>query len=120
MALATPFPYAGQPLNSCDMTILHFFEAAPMRASGVLEQTLLLIRLQHAEEIAGLRVVVMVILAEIELRGITVDGQWRLRKLGCSCHSRVGSAHSWLVPPLLPSTRMAPSGGSCGTGTSAH
>src|SRR6266481_244702 len=63
------------------MTILHFLRGCSDRASGVLEQTLLLIRLQHAEEIAGLRVVVMVILAEVVLRGITVDGQWRLRKV---------------------------------------
>src|SRR5258708_3475000 len=64
-----------------DVTILHFLRGISDRTGGVLEQTLLLIRLQHAEEIAGLRVVVMVILAEVELRGITVDGQWRLRKV---------------------------------------
>src|SRR5229473_3780046 len=64
-----------------DMTILHFLRGFSDRTSGVLEQTLLLIRLQHAEEIAGLRVVVMVILAEVELRGITINGQWRLRKV---------------------------------------
>src|ERR1700688_2100820 len=64
-----------------DMTILHFLRGSSDRASGVLDQTLLLIRLQHAEEIAGLRVIVMVILAEVELRGIPVDGQWRLRKV---------------------------------------
>src|SRR6195256_2509166 len=63
------------------MTILHFLRGCSDGTSGVVEQTLLLIRLQHAEEIAGLRVVVMVILAEVELRGITVDGQWRLRKV---------------------------------------
>src|ERR1700704_7025302 len=63
------------------MTILHFLRGCSDGTSGVVEQTLLLIRLQHAEEIAGLRVVVMVILAEVELRGITVDGQWRLRKI---------------------------------------
>src|SRR5258708_7277079 len=64
-----------------DMTILHFLRGFTDRTSGILEQALLLIRLQHAEEIAGLRVVVMVILAEVELRGITMDGQWRLRKV---------------------------------------
>src|SRR5260370_26855299 len=64
-----------------DMTILHFLRGCSDRTSGVLEQTLLLIRLQHAEEIAGLRVVVMVILAVVELLGITIDGQWRLRKI---------------------------------------
>src|SRR5258708_38682637 len=64
-----------------DMTILDFRRCFSDRTSGVLEQALLLIRLQHAEEIAGLRVVVMVILAEVELRGITIDGQWRLRKV---------------------------------------
>src|SRR5258708_27990658 len=64
-----------------DMTILHFLRGFSDRTSGVLEQALLLIRLQHAEAIAGLRVVVIVILAEVELRGIPNDGQWRLRKL---------------------------------------
>src|SRR5882757_5581866 len=64
-----------------DMTILHFLRGCSDRTGGVVEQALLLIRLQHAEEIAGLRVVVMVILAEVELRGITIDGQWRLRKV---------------------------------------
>src|SRR5260370_158398 len=64
-----------------DMTILHFLRGISDRTSGVLEQALLLIRLQHAEEIAGLRVVVIVILAEVELRGIPNDGQWRLRKV---------------------------------------
>src|SRR6267378_866298 len=64
-----------------DMTLLHFLRSCSDRTSGVLEQALLLIRLQHAEEIAGLRVVVMVILAEVELRGITINGQWRLRKV---------------------------------------
>src|ERR1700692_565744 len=64
-----------------DMTILHFLRGSSDRTSGVLEQALLLIRLQHAEEIAGLRVVVMVILAEVELRGIPIDGQWRFRKV---------------------------------------
>src|SRR5258707_1494625 len=64
-----------------DMTILHFLRGCSDRTGGVVEQTLLLIRLQHAEEIAGLRVVVMVILAEVELPGITIDGQWRLRKV---------------------------------------
>src|ERR1700730_8892919 len=64
-----------------DMTILHYLRGSSNGTSGVLEQTLLLLRLQHAEEIAGLRVVVMVILAEVELRGISVDGQWRLRKV---------------------------------------
>src|ERR1700730_9741826 len=64
-----------------DMTILHSLRGSSDRTSRVLEQTLLLIRLQHAEEIAGLRVIVMVILAEVELRGIPVDGQWRLRKV---------------------------------------
>src|ERR1700722_2664729 len=34
-----------------DMTILHFLRGCSDRTSGVLEQTLLLIRLQHAEEI---------------------------------------------------------------------
>src|SRR6266403_4165013 len=64
-----------------DMTILDFLRGCSDRTSGVLEQALLLIRLQHAEEIAGLRVVVMVILAEVELRSITINGQWRLRKV---------------------------------------
>src|ERR1700730_7076892 len=64
-----------------DVTILHHLRGSSNGTSGVLEQALLLNRLQHAEEIAGLRVVVMVILAEVELRGITVDGQWRLRKV---------------------------------------
>src|SRR3981081_1510437 len=64
-----------------DMTILHLLRGSSDRTSGVLEQTLLLIPLHHAEEIARLRVVVMVILAEVELRGITIDGQWRLRKI---------------------------------------
>src|SRR5258708_2369846 len=64
-----------------DMTILHFLRGCSDRTSGVLEQTLLLIRLQHAKEIAGLRVVVMVILAVVELRGFTINGQWRLRKV---------------------------------------
>src|SRR5258708_5161123 len=64
-----------------DMTILHFLRGCSDRTSGVLEQALLLIRLQHAEKIAGLRVVVMVILAVVELRGITINGQWRLRKV---------------------------------------
>src|SRR6266403_4238887 len=63
------------------MSILHFLRGWSDRAGGVVEGTLLLIRRQHAKEIAGLRVVVMVILAEVELRGITVDGQWRLRKI---------------------------------------
>src|SRR5882757_8536174 len=64
-----------------DMTILHFLRGCSDRTGGVVEQALPLIRLQHAEEIAGLRVVVMVILAVVELRGITIDGQWRLRKV---------------------------------------
>src|SRR5258708_5854070 len=64
-----------------DMTILNFLRGSSDRTGGVLEQALLLIRLQHAKEIAGLRVVVMVILAEVELPGITIDGQWRLRKV---------------------------------------
>src|SRR6202051_3567939 len=64
-----------------DMAILYFLRGSSDRTSGVVEQALLLIRLQHAEEIAGLRVVVMVILAEVELRGITIDGQRRLRKV---------------------------------------
>src|SRR6267378_5338160 len=64
-----------------DMTILHFLRGFSDRTGGVLEQTLLLIRLQHAEEIAWLRVVVMVILAEVEISGITINGQWRLRKV---------------------------------------
>src|SRR5260370_733309 len=64
-----------------DMTILHLLRGFSDRTSGVLEQALLLIRLQHAEEIAGLRVVVMVILAEVELPGITIDGQWRCREV---------------------------------------
>src|SRR6202048_1925751 len=64
-----------------DVTILHHLRGSSNGTSGVLEQALLLIPLQHAEEIAGLRVVVMVILAEVELRGITVDCQWRLRKV---------------------------------------
>src|SRR5438552_482874 len=64
-----------------DMTILDFLRGCSDRTSSVLEQTLLLIRLQHAEEIAGLRVVVMVILAVVEIPGITMDGQWRLRKI---------------------------------------
>src|SRR5258707_1694338 len=64
-----------------DMTILHLLRGFSDRTSGVLEEALLLIRLQHAEEIAGLGVVVMVILAEVELRGITVDGQGRLRQV---------------------------------------
>ena len=63
------------------MTILDLLRCFPDRTSSVLEQTLLLIRLKHAEENAGLRVVVIVILAEVELRGITIDGQWRLRKV---------------------------------------
>src|SRR5882757_11289442 len=63
------------------MAILHLLRGCSNRAGGILERALLLIRLQHAEEIAGLRVVVMIILAEVELRGITVDGQWRLRKV---------------------------------------
>ena len=33
------------------------------------------------KRLTGLRVVLMVILAEVELRGITVDGQWRLCKV---------------------------------------
>src|ERR1700730_12727321 len=64
-----------------DMTILHYLRGSSDGTSGVLEQALLLNRLQHTEEIAGLRVIVMVILAEVELRGIAVDGQWRLRKV---------------------------------------
>src|ERR1700730_3049819 len=64
-----------------DVTILHHLRGSSNGTSGVLEQALLLIRLLHAEEIAWLRVVVMVILAEVELRGITVDGQWRLREV---------------------------------------
>src|ERR1700730_4131600 len=64
-----------------DVTILHHLRGSSNGTSGVLEQALLLIPLQHAEEIGGLRVVVMVILAEVELRGITVDCQWRLRKV---------------------------------------
>src|SRR5260370_19406656 len=58
-----------------DMTILDFLRGCSDRTSGVLGQTLLLIRLQHAEEIAGLRVLVIVILAEVELRGVTINGQ---------------------------------------------
>src|SRR5258705_13833411 len=64
-----------------DMTVPHFLRGSSDRTSGVLEQALLLIRLQHTEEIAGLRVVVMVILAEVEISGITIDGQWRLLKV---------------------------------------
>src|SRR5260370_28022465 len=64
-----------------DMTILDFLRGFSDRTSGVLEQTLLLIRLQHAEEIAGLRAVILVIFAEVELRGITIDSQWRTRKV---------------------------------------
>src|SRR5260370_5429529 len=64
-----------------DMTILHFLRGFTDRTSGILEQPLLLIRLQHAEDIAGLRVVFMVILAKVELRAITIAGQWRLRKV---------------------------------------
>src|SRR3979490_27927 len=44
-----------------DMTILHLLRGCSDRTSGVLEQALLLIRLQHAEEIAGLRAEVMAI-----------------------------------------------------------
>jgi len=57
-----------------DMTILHFLRRSSDRTSGILEQALLFIPLQHAEEIAGLRVVVMVVLAKVELRGITING----------------------------------------------
>ena len=64
-----------------NMTILDLLRRFPDRSRGVLKQTLLLIRLQHAEEIAGLRVVVIVILAEVELRCIPIDGQWRLSKV---------------------------------------
>src|SRR5258705_3047335 len=64
-----------------DMTVPHFLRGSSDRTSGVLEQALLLFRLQHAKEIAGLRVVVMVILAEVKISGITIDGQWRLRKV---------------------------------------
>jgi hypothetical protein len=55
-----------------DMTILNFLRCFYDRTSGVLEQTLLLIRLQHTEEIAGLGVVVLVILAEVELCRVTI------------------------------------------------
>src|SRR3979490_2031440 len=64
-----------------DMTILHFLRGVSDRTRGVLEQALLLLRLQHAEEIARLRVVVMIILAEVELPSITINSQWRLRKI---------------------------------------
>src|ERR1700722_13490499 len=40
-----------------DVTILHLLRGSSNGTSGVLEQTLLLIRLQHAKEVARLRVV---------------------------------------------------------------
>src|SRR5580700_6830133 len=64
-----------------DMTILDFLRCFPDRTSSVLEQTLLLVRLQHAEENTGLRVVVIIVLTEVELRGIAINDQWRLRKV---------------------------------------
>src|SRR6202035_689266 len=52
------------------------------RASRVLKQTLLFLRAEHSEEVARLRVVVVIVLTEIKLLRISVDRQGRLREVG--------------------------------------
>src|SRR6266851_590849 len=61
-----------------NVAIPDFFGGRTERPCRVLEQALLLFRAEHTEEIARLRVVIVVIFTEIEFLRVSVDSQWRL------------------------------------------
>jgi hypothetical protein len=53
-----------------NVAVLHYLIGVAHSTRRVIEEALLFLFTQHAEQVAGLRVVVMVILAEVELRGM--------------------------------------------------
>jgi len=57
-----------------NMAIPDFFGGRTESSSSVLKQTLLFLRAEHTEEIARLRVVVVIVLTEIEPLGTSVNG----------------------------------------------
>src|SRR5260370_12126238 len=65
-----------------NMAIPDFLGGRTESSSSVLKQTLLFLRAEHTEEVARLRVVVVIVFAEIKLLSISVDCQWRLRVIG--------------------------------------
>jgi hypothetical protein len=65
-----------------DVPQLDFLVRAADGPGGILEQPLLLVRGQGAEQVAGLREVIVVVLAEVPVVGVTGDRQRRLPEVG--------------------------------------
>src|ERR1700722_12576162 len=65
-----------------NVAIPNLLRGGTERPSSVLKQTLFLLRAEHAEEDARLRVVVVIVFAQIEFLSISVDSQWRFRIIG--------------------------------------
>jgi hypothetical protein len=51
-------------------------------ACGVLEQALLLLRTQHTEQVARLRVVVVIVLTEVEVVRRSIDRRSNAKEIG--------------------------------------